>query len=102
SRRRHTRFSRDWSSDVCSSDLLDRVTKSRRARFAVRADVLLRDELGVELDAGLVDAFFVEAPNGALVRFETLCLHGGFLLLCPEIGRASCRERVWLYVLTVK
>src|SRR2546429_3407074 len=24
SRRRHTRCSRDWSSDVCSSDLLDR------------------------------------------------------------------------------
>src|SRR5690606_41044775 len=23
SRRRHTRFSRDWSSDVCSSDLYD-------------------------------------------------------------------------------
>src|SRR5690606_40228539 len=25
SRRRHTRFSRDWSTDVCSSDLLERV-----------------------------------------------------------------------------
>src|SRR5690606_3715230 len=25
SRRRHTRFSRDWSSDVCSSDLLCRI-----------------------------------------------------------------------------
>src|SRR5690606_39881393 len=25
SRRRHTRFSRDWSSDVCSSDLLKRM-----------------------------------------------------------------------------
>src|SRR5690606_40643732 len=25
SRRRHTRFSRDWSSDVCSSDLLGNV-----------------------------------------------------------------------------
>src|SRR5690606_39836318 len=25
SRRRHTRFSRDWSSDVCSSDLLRRI-----------------------------------------------------------------------------
>src|SRR5690606_40935943 len=25
SRRRHTRFSRDWSSDVCSSDLTDRL-----------------------------------------------------------------------------
>src|SRR5690606_40779307 len=24
SRRRHTRFSRDWSSDVCSSDLINR------------------------------------------------------------------------------
>src|SRR5690606_40067481 len=29
SRRRHTRFSRDWSSDVCSSDL-------RQARWAAR------------------------------------------------------------------
>src|SRR5690606_39796547 len=26
-RRRHTRFSRDWSSDVCSSDLVDTVGK---------------------------------------------------------------------------
>src|SRR5690606_39869618 len=29
SRRRHTRFSRDWSSDVCSSDL-DRPRRHRR------------------------------------------------------------------------
>src|SRR5690606_39878719 len=29
SRRRHTRFSRDWSSDVCSSDL-DRTSKAWR------------------------------------------------------------------------
>src|SRR5690606_39551393 len=27
SRRRHTRFSRDWSSDVCSSDLPNYLTK---------------------------------------------------------------------------
>src|SRR5690625_7596367 len=27
SRRRHTRWPRDWSSDVCSSDLLDAVAK---------------------------------------------------------------------------
>src|SRR5690606_40559499 len=31
SRRRHTRFSRDWSSDVCSSDL------QRRENYAVLA-----------------------------------------------------------------
>src|SRR2546422_2223203 len=36
SRRRHTRCSRDWSSDVCSSDLL----RKRRARRFRRARVL--------------------------------------------------------------
>src|SRR5690606_40306815 len=30
SRRRHTRFSRDWSSDVCSSDLEGHVAVARR------------------------------------------------------------------------
>src|SRR5690606_40800146 len=30
SRRRHTRFSRDWSSDVCSSDLCRRVDHDRK------------------------------------------------------------------------
>src|SRR5690606_40288475 len=29
SRRRHTRFSRDWSSDVCSSDLLRSISSSQ-------------------------------------------------------------------------
>src|SRR5690606_39793852 len=35
SRRRHTRFSRDWSSDVCSSDLISSTTYSLlpRERF---------------------------------------------------------------------
>src|SRR5690606_4296697 len=32
SRRRHTRFSRDWSSDVCSSDLAHRAAGPRSAR----------------------------------------------------------------------
>src|SRR5690606_25322952 len=32
SRRRHTRFSRDWSSDVCSSDLLVDVKEQLRKR----------------------------------------------------------------------
>src|SRR5436309_15804210 len=34
SRRRHTRFSRDWSSDVCSSDLWwDRLSPRARPAF---------------------------------------------------------------------
>src|SRR5699024_11814505 len=31
SRRRHTRSKRDWSSDVCSSDLLKPISNNRRA-----------------------------------------------------------------------
>src|SRR5215475_10517147 len=45
SRRRHTRFSRDWSSDVCSSDLPPAVggTRSRRrSRPSGRAGRTLR------------------------------------------------------------
>src|SRR5690606_40127124 len=34
SRRRHTRFSRDWSSDVCSSDLTDQPDRLARRAHA--------------------------------------------------------------------
>src|SRR5690606_40478998 len=38
SRRRHTRFSRDWSSDVCSSDLRCTGTMAARPAGAVPQD----------------------------------------------------------------
>src|SRR5690606_41025821 len=43
SRRRHTRFSRDWSSDVCSSDLGPAFGEAARAAFtdAMRAVAVL-------------------------------------------------------------
>src|SRR6266508_6228947 len=37
SRRRHTRWPRDWSSDVCSSDLPDGCLRSRFERVLVGA-----------------------------------------------------------------
>src|SRR3712207_6551992 len=37
SRRRHTRYWRDWSSDVCSSDLGDRSDRARRIMWGVGA-----------------------------------------------------------------
>src|SRR5215510_15392970 len=40
SRRRHTRWPRDWSSDVCSSDLLA-VRGAWKKPFTGRADVIL-------------------------------------------------------------
>src|SRR5690606_39429361 len=41
SRRRHTRFSRDWSSDVCSSDLFHvwRATHVARTRGEIEQDL---------------------------------------------------------------
>src|SRR5690606_40833307 len=51
-RRRHTRFSRDWSSDVCSSDLADDLTDPAPANTFAHLDstiVLERSiaELGI-------------------------------------------------------
>src|SRR5688572_32299605 len=40
SRRRHTRFDCDWSSDVCSSDLVAIVEQSRNASFGLIANIL--------------------------------------------------------------
>src|SRR6266700_82250 len=39
SRRRHTRFSRDWSSDVCSSDLETQRELAGRGYRAIAADL---------------------------------------------------------------
>src|SRR5690606_40222226 len=51
SRRRHTRFSRDWSSDVCSSDLV------------------VSDWFHDEVDAGIVMLWYESSmPGGQQVR----------------------------------
>src|SRR5690606_39867233 len=60
SRRRHTRFSRDWSSDVCSSDLrLARVLGLDVADAEVER-ILRALGLGVEANA---DGWTVTAPT---------------------------------------
>src|SRR5947209_19013586 len=45
SRRRHTRYWRDWSSDVCSSDL---VTGFQNSRFREACDIFEKVALGTE------------------------------------------------------
>src|SRR5690606_40092818 len=76
SRRRHTRFSRDWSSDVCSSDLPaaggtapagGRGSRGRASGDPRKAKAPARSPAGRRPGGG----------RGAP----------------PEIGRASCRER---------
>src|SRR5438876_2582433 len=82
SRRRHTRWTGDWSSDVCSSDLdvirfqesvgLHAITDGEYRRSSFHADFI--EKLGGARAAGRLDV------EGTVSGFE--------------IGRASCRERV--------
>src|SRR5690606_39853663 len=44
SRRRHTRCSRDWSSDVYSSDLLKNTDRPNLRAVALRGDILAEEE----------------------------------------------------------
>src|SRR5204863_5279022 len=81
SRRRHTRSLRDWSSDVCSSDLLPETDHFLDLAFAVQARLEVID---VELDAerGEVGVLFL-AQVGDRVLAD-----------CPEIvGVARSEER---------
>src|SRR5439155_11029359 len=80
SRRRHTRWPRDWSSDVCSSDL------------------------GRSFPAFGGQLRIMSISNGKLpkLRAPQLEMHKSVarrLCACvalTEIGRASCRERVYI------
>src|SRR5216684_5088385 len=70
SRRRHTRCSRDWSSDVCSSDLVSFATVNRweagRTRMSARASLALA-EFEAEIaahDRGSATAPEPAAPPG--------------------------------------
>src|SRR3546814_11773037 len=94
----------DWSSDVCSSDLVYIDAFCALAREALaRSDndyeafcepgnlVTPRGALGPgsTQDERLpqMPAYHLKAPN-----------HGGITMVNIEIGRASCRERVCQYV----
>src|SRR2546430_9597998 len=84
SRRRHTRFDCDWSSDVCSSDLGTDVRVIRRVAEGegqILTHVVMLLWL-VTLAAMLAAALAVGACSAASVIER------------QEIGRASCRERV--------
>src|SRR5690606_39864705 len=73
-RRRHTRFSRDWSSDVCSSDL-DR----QPVDLDLRLDLLLRLFLlrVVRADLELPRRDLDADPAVLLVRQDRRTLQGG-------------------------
>src|SRR2546430_7713750 len=83
SRRRHTRFDCDWSSDVCSSDLDGRRAEDRSdAHEQAWRSAAQTDHDSIDHDRKKV------TTDKSQLTSEDAC----FMLL--EIGRASCRERV--------
>src|SRR5690606_40585144 len=85
SRRRDTRFSRDWSSDVCSSDL--------------PASTHVAPHLSPNRGADAV-AVEKEKRRALWVAYLTRARDAGSVAVrprrrgCCEIGRAACRGRV--------
>src|SRR5207253_5978825 len=88
SRRRHTRWPRDWSSDVCSSDLRAMET------FASQRAWNDPDVYWISL-VSLVDWICnVLMPVYAALQVAAGALRMGVTTRIHQIGRASCRERV--------
>src|SRR2546430_13938122 len=81
SRRRHTRFDCDWSSDVCSSDLAHRF---QRARFLDGRLEPLRIVLKMEGVGGAESC--VELVPGAFIDEEIDVLLGGNAAMVPAVG----------------
>src|SRR5256886_7400491 len=82
SRRRHTRFDCDWSSDVCSSDLLEADPTGILVTHYPTGYMIYPDE---------INKTPWEYPSlRPVVDLDYLVE----LLKRAQIGRASCRERV--------
>src|SRR5690606_39817511 len=98
---RQTIFSRDWSSDVCSSDLGERISSvlsrpNRRNRFNMNAGNL-HPTLGVMSVRLVQESFGVPKVSRKEIigRMNNRVLTSAALNRTGrKIGRASCRERV--------
>src|SRR5699024_11530556 len=72
SRRRHTRSKRDWSSDVCSSDLLIGTLESADALSTVQMIATQNSELAAQIMAKLRSSTTVNGTFNFTGEFEAL------------------------------
>src|SRR5207253_5422854 len=94
--RRHTRWPRDWSSDVCSSDLdvMDRSIPQPRSELSKYAPRIITIQIPVDKIGDII------GPKGKTIRSiqeqtgAEINVDDTGLVTISEIGRASCRERV--------
>src|SRR5207249_9036778 len=91
SRRRHTRSKRDWSSDVCSSDLGDDPGPAEPARAGPQGAHPARADRPLDPLVKLGPEQLQAAITGGPVRVVAGAGTGKTAVI--EIGRASCRER---------
>src|SRR5690606_39762798 len=93
--RRHTRFSRDWSSDVCSSDLY----KVKDISLAPQGEKKIRwVQEHMPVLERIKKEFIEEKPFRGItvascLHLEPKTINLGLTLMAGEIGRASCKER---------
>src|SRR3546814_7433025 len=94
----------DWSSDVCSSDLVERgVYAGDREEIEASAEIRIaahrRPDYRRELQ--LADGRYVQIVERSVPDGSTVCVWTDITDLRRhenETGRASCRERVCQYV----
>src|SRR5690606_40950825 len=98
--RRHTRFSRDWSSDVCSSDLNFTGIKNRVTELVTaNTDIPSGNSVAsVGRSLGTFKLLRWAGVNPDNGNPMWLTADGVRKTYNPEIGRASCRERVLIVV----
>src|SRR5690606_39632165 len=94
-------FSRDWSSDVCSSDLLSTPTMSSPGPMKLYAsgfnawNQLVFDEKDIRDEPDDIRSFEVVLEGGDIeLPISRLSYTLGAFGPIVQIGRASCRERV--------
>src|SRR5690554_18239 len=94
SRRRHTRCGRDWSSDVCSSDLIFREIPVQFGRQRVKLENLRSNEPIKEdsVSSGYA-TFRLGSADRTVTGIKEYRISYSYTI-GDEIGRASCRERV--------
>src|SRR5690606_23699714 len=93
SRRRHTRFSRDWSSDVCSSDL----KRWQKQYDLPERSIYSYDTMERMADNPDIDIVYVVTPNALHLEHATKAARAGKHVFCEkpmEISVARCEQMI--------
>src|SRR3546814_18980980 len=88
----------DWSSDVCSSDLEEDAVADEMVMAAADGHVMAYEQSGEEDEEAFWDEHSFDLQRYASIHCLVYGSDPEGWSELPEIGRASCRERVCKYV----